>query len=268
MQYLRVFSGRMTRTLCYTLLFALLPAACWAVFGGTLLCSPVEKLWRPEVPGHCMSAQQYWLSVAGIDMGLDFLVLLIPMPAISGLHLPCKQKTTLVLLFLLGFFVCGVSLARLATVLIISDNGDFVLSGIWAIIWSTVEANVGIICACLLALKPLIASILPKLMDETEEIPKHCLRLAIVDPAAWPSDEATLVSPTTPTTPTTYKRQSEGTLKRPSTARSPSHPELRPPGPMPADIESVQLQSPTPARRQGEREVVSMMDMLSGDQMV
>ncbi|KAI7658356.1 hypothetical protein KC318_g11275, partial [Hortaea werneckii] len=72
MQYLRIFSAPRVRIACYCLLVSLLPAVLWAVLGGTLLCRPVRKLWDPQVQGGtCMSAEKYWVSVAGLDIGLD-----------------------------------------------------------------------------------------------------------------------------------------------------------------------------------------------------
>ncbi|KAK1060669.1 hypothetical protein LTR74_011684 [Friedmanniomyces endolithicus] len=235
-QYLRIFSGPRTRALCYSLLATLLPAAAWAVLGGTLLCSPAAKLWEPWLPGHCISAERYWLSVACTDIGLDFLVLLLPLPAITALHLPRGQKFSLILVFALGFVVCGVSIARLCTVLLASEAGAYVESGIWAIIWSVVEANVGIICACLLALKPLMGRLWPGSSLAAEGgssegcvvvPPRYSMRLpdlrTTVAPVGWPSEggsnATTLVSPTTPTTPK-GRRKSEVALKRPSLALS------------------------------------------------
>ncbi|KAK0356747.1 hypothetical protein LTR59_000971 [Friedmanniomyces endolithicus] len=232
-QYLRIFSGPRTRALCYSLLATLLPAAAWAVLGGTLLCSPAAKLWEPWVPGHCISAQRYWLSVACTDIGLDFLVLLLPLPAITALHLPRGQQFSLILVFALGFVVCGVSIARLCTVLLASEEGAYVESGIWAIIWSAVEANVGIICACLLALKPLIGRLWPgsSLVADGGSSegcvvvpPRYSMRLPDLRttgvPVGWPSEggsnATTLVSPTTPTS----RLKSEVALKRPSLALS------------------------------------------------
>lgn len=175
-QYLRVFNGRRTRFCCWLLMAALLPAALWGVFGGIFLCEPTAKIFNPEIKGYCRSAQTYWISVAAVNIGLDFLTLLLPIPFISGLHLPRKQKFLTMLVFLLGFVVCLVSVTRLATVLITSAMGDFVMSGIWAIIWSAVEANVGIICASLLALKCLIVRIFPNAMQESQ-LPSHHMRL-------------------------------------------------------------------------------------------
>lgn len=182
-QYLRIFTYPRTRIVCLILLFPLLPAVCWGVFGGTFLCSPTAKLWKPQLAGHCMSAQRYWYSVAGIDIGLDFLVLLLPLPAITTLRLPRKQKLGLMLVFLLGFFVCVISVLRLFTVYAASVEGDFVASGVWAIVWSSVEANVGIVCASLLALKPLVAKLFPKIMEETVCIMNPCLRVPDWDAA-------------------------------------------------------------------------------------
>lgn len=175
-QYLRVFKGPRTRICCWLLMVSLLPAALWGVFGGIFLCDPTEKIFNPAIKGTCRDAQTYWVSVAGVNIGLDFLTLLLPIPSISGLHLPRKQKVLTMLVFLLGFLVCLVSVVRLATVLITSAMGDFVVSGIWAIIWSAVEANVGITCASLLALKCLVVKCFPKAMHESG-IPSHCMRI-------------------------------------------------------------------------------------------
>ena len=125
-QYLRIFSSRITRFCCYVLLALLVPAVCWSVFGGTFLCAPVAKLWKPQLPGECMDPRSYWLSAAGTNIGIDFAVLILPLPAITQLRLPRKQKMCLVLMFLLGFFVCVVSVIRLATVYSLEKSGRLV----------------------------------------------------------------------------------------------------------------------------------------------
>lgn len=125
-QYLRIFSSRTTRICCYILMFMLVPAVCWSVFAGTFLCTPVAKLWKPQLAGHCMDPRQYWLSAAGINIGMDFTVLLLPLPAVTQLRLPRKQKICLVLMFLLGFSVCVISVVRLTTVYILEKTGHLV----------------------------------------------------------------------------------------------------------------------------------------------
>lgn len=190
-QYLRIFSSRHTRVACYVLLASLIPAICWGVFGGIFLCDPVRKLWTPTISGHCRDAQTYWTSVAGVDIGLDVLVLLLPIPSISGLHLPRKQKLATMLVFLFGFLVCAVSVVRVATVVGVAKQGDMIMSGIWSIIWSVTEANVGIICASLLALRAWVVKLCPRLLEETGP-PSHALRLPMVQNAEsmWRSNDS------------------------------------------------------------------------------
>ncbi|CAK1366496.1 unnamed protein product [Cercospora beticola] len=168
MQYLRIFSGRIIRRSCHILAFLLIPAICWGTFGGIFLCKPVAKLWQPELPGYCRNAQTYWCSVAAVDIFLDFSVLILPMPSIAGLHLPRKQKIATTLVFVMGFLVCFVSVVRVVTVVVASQQGDFVMSGIWSVIWSAVEGNVGIICACLLSLKALVTKLFPRLIVDDD----------------------------------------------------------------------------------------------------
>lgn len=125
-QYLRIFSNRLTRIFCYILLTLLVPAACWSIFAGTFLCTPVAKLWEPRLQGHCMDPRVYWLSAAAVNISMDFTVLLLPLPAIAQLRLPQKQKLCLVVMFVLGFFVCAVSVVRLALVFFLERSGRLV----------------------------------------------------------------------------------------------------------------------------------------------
>ncbi|KAF1346004.1 hypothetical protein BDV97DRAFT_281171, partial [Delphinella strobiligena] len=162
MQYLRIFLDRNMRILIFTLMSCLLAASCWGLFGGVFLCNPIVKLWKPRIPGHCMGLRMYWLSTASVNIVLDFATVLLPMPAICKLKIPVRQRAILVFLFLLGFFVCGVSLARVALVHIATRKHDYTSAGTNALTWSTIEANTGIICASFLALKPLFAKLFPR----------------------------------------------------------------------------------------------------------
>lgn len=264
LQYLRIFSSRNIRMLCYLFLFILLPAASWAIFAGIFLCSPTEKLWKPQIPGHCMDARTYWLSVAGIDIGLDFLILLLPLPAISGLRLPRKQKLGLVLVFMLGFLVCLVSVVRVLTVLITANQGHYVDSGVWAIIWSAVEANVGIICASLLSLKPLVAKLFPKMMEETKP-PRHSMKIAMIEAGNVWRDETTRVYP-----------RSASSFRKPSTSQSKESSVPRqfsaiargslPPLSQMEDVTVIQPEYPPACRHQGGRQDLSLFDMLQEDE--
>jgi hypothetical protein len=223
-QYLRIFTFSNTlRWICRIMFVALLTAACWGILGGTLLCTPTAKLWSPELPGRCMNPRSYWLSVAAVDIVLDFSVFALPLRSIISLHIPRRQMIALKLIFSLGFFVCLVGIARVATVLVKSLQGDHVESGVWSIIWSAVEANAGIICASLLSLKPLIVEFFPHLLDEKAP-PKHCMRLPMIETRTWPGDPSneSIVFQRTASmfsVPSSIRKLSK-TFSRPSTAQT------------------------------------------------
>lgn len=102
-QYLRIFPTRTMRRLTWLLFAALVPSVFWGVFASIFICDPVRKVWRPMTPGKCLSTRTYWVSVTAVNIVLDFAVLALPMPVISRLKLPKKQKIGLVGVFLLGF---------------------------------------------------------------------------------------------------------------------------------------------------------------------
>ncbi|KAI4741389.1 hypothetical protein E4T50_08185 [Aureobasidium sp. EXF-12298] len=178
-QYLRIFPTRTMRRLTWLLFAALVPSVLWGVFASIFFCNPVRKIWLPMVPGKCISTRTYWLSVSAVNIVLDFAVLALPMPVISRLKLPKRQKIALVGVFLLGFFTCAVSVVRLVLVHNAYARHDFTASSAEAVTWSMVEANVGIICASMLALKPLIVYFFPQATKE-RQAPRWSLTLNTV----------------------------------------------------------------------------------------
>ncbi|THY04381.1 hypothetical protein D6D03_03738 [Aureobasidium pullulans] len=182
-QYLRIFPTRTMRRLTWLLFATLLPSLFWGVFASIFICNPVKKVWRPMTPGHCLGTRTYWLSVTSVNIVLDFAVLALPIPVISRLKLPRRQKIALVGVFLLGFFTCAVSIVRLVVVHNAYARHNYTASSAEAVTWSMVEANVGIICASLLALKPLITFFFPQATKERQP-PRWSLTLDTISTMA------------------------------------------------------------------------------------
>ncbi|CAK7215287.1 hypothetical protein SEUCBS140593_002479 [Sporothrix eucalyptigena] len=96
------------------------------------------------------------------------------------MRLPIRQKTILVLTFALGIFVTVVDVVRIyylqqAIIIvrpgassdpdsIFGDVTDFAWNASLSFMWSAVEVNIGITCACIPTLKPLIIKIFPALV--------------------------------------------------------------------------------------------------------
>ncbi|OJD33400.1 uncharacterized protein BKCO1_3100092 [Diplodia corticola] len=165
LQYLRLFQESWAQKLCKALLVVVFGAALYGFFGGIFMCRPVARYWNPLLPGTCRDPETYWVVTSSIGIAMDFVVWLLPMPLLRRLHLPLKQKLGLTAVFALGGFVCIVSVLRLSLVQMYAAAGNAEEGGISAIIWSAIEANVGIICASLMAMKPLLGKVFPWLVD-------------------------------------------------------------------------------------------------------
>lgn len=102
MQYYRVFAAKVTRIASATMIVVLAIYGTWAVLSAFLNCIPVEKFWKPSVPGNCLSEKGLWFSNAAMHISTDVAIFLIPIPALSALQLPKRQKVAMAGIFALG----------------------------------------------------------------------------------------------------------------------------------------------------------------------
>ncbi|KAF1997041.1 hypothetical protein P154DRAFT_442146 [Amniculicola lignicola CBS 123094] len=163
-QYLRIFSRTTLawRIPCYVLLLLILGSAGWGVFGVAFICSPAQKYWKPDLPGMCRDLDAHFVSSAIIGIILDFAIWVLPMRLVWSLKVSRAQRWSLALVFGLGAFVCITSIVRLVLTRAATVRGDVTGAGTNAMICSTLEVNVGIICASLMVLKPLVMRWFPQ----------------------------------------------------------------------------------------------------------
>jgi hypothetical protein len=67
------------------------------------ICVPVQKLWYPELPGHCINQVGTWIANAAATILTDLVILLMPLPQIWRLRLGMREKLGLTAAFCLGF---------------------------------------------------------------------------------------------------------------------------------------------------------------------
>lgn len=141
---------------------ALIASGLWIVMTGFIFCIPVSDFWTVNRTNHtqnCLPEGPVWYSNAAIQILTDTIILLLPMPLLSRLHLPRKQKAGIILVFCVGIFVIATSSARLYELSTMVSGRDFTKTNARAAVWSSLENNVSIICACLPPLHPLISRI-------------------------------------------------------------------------------------------------------------
>lgn len=89
---------------------------------------------------------------------MDFVILILPIPMIWGLHRAWQDKLALNGVFALGAFVCFASIYRIVVLFWISPT-DPTYTVYQATLWTHIEPSVGLICSCL----PIIRGLFPAL---------------------------------------------------------------------------------------------------------
>ncbi|CZT52783.1 related to L-fucose permease [Rhynchosporium secalis] len=141
-------------------------------------CSPVSAAYDPKQSNQkCISIVTLYLCSAPVNIITDLAILVLPIPVLTSMRLPSRQKTILILTFCLGIFVTIVDVIRIYYLQQAVTNQtieqsrlgtgvDFAWNASTALMWSAVEVNVGIICACIPTLKPLVKRILPSMLKD------------------------------------------------------------------------------------------------------
>ncbi|KAJ5231531.1 uncharacterized protein N7469_006119 [Penicillium citrinum] len=149
-------------------------------------CRPVSAAFFSTVPpgATCTDIVTLYLSSSPVNIITDLAILFLPMPILTQMRLPFKQKAILVITFSFGFFVAVVDVIRIAFLqqaaisrqanlssIHIQNSGgsDFSWYASLSFMWSAVEVNVSIMCGCVPSLKPLVARLLPKLIRDTND---------------------------------------------------------------------------------------------------
>jgi hypothetical protein len=127
-------------------------------------CVPIRAAWDvtiAETDKTCIEVRNIYIGGSVPNVLLDILIVFLPMPYVWRLHAPLGQRLILAGMFVLGTFIAVVSLVRLVIFLQIpiSTAGDLTYNFREVIVWSIVEVNIGLVCACLPSLKPAFAFI-------------------------------------------------------------------------------------------------------------
>ncbi|KAI0009285.1 hypothetical protein F4779DRAFT_617732 [Xylariaceae sp. FL0662B] len=137
------------------------------------LCRPISRQWDPSITnGQCLNTFAFYISMSSLTIVFDFNVyvnyhlqkaicgtgltrrfsMFLPFPVLLNSKLQTRKKIILLGLFALGFFVTVIQIIRIQY---FRSYTSYLYSAP-IIMWGTVEANLGIICACIPTMSPLI----------------------------------------------------------------------------------------------------------------
>ena len=109
MLYRRVFDVRKCRVATIVLLVVCVAWGLAAILGLIFQCHPIDGMWNPAdtFTDKCINLKAYYAGIAGSNMGLDIILLAMPIYMVwgyggTGLRLQTSQKLMLTGVFLLG----------------------------------------------------------------------------------------------------------------------------------------------------------------------
>ncbi|KAJ6167640.1 hypothetical protein N7497_000483 [Penicillium chrysogenum] len=146
--YLRIFIQRWFRITCYVLLVIIAFYMVAAFFASIFQCTPVARAWNKTIPGSCINITTNWYANAGFSIATDIIILTLPMYPLYKSKIVLKRKIALMGVFALGAFVAVTSILRMRTLDFSSTSPDTTYD-IASSVWTMMEENVAITCACL-----------------------------------------------------------------------------------------------------------------------
>ena len=78
-------------------LFYAIPTIIWS-------CTPVDKFWYTDKPGHCISYYAQSLTVSIWDCTLDLVILLLPMHRVCKLNMSVGRRAATAIAFFCGYW--------------------------------------------------------------------------------------------------------------------------------------------------------------------
>ncbi|KAK4950681.1 hypothetical protein LTR10_010674 [Elasticomyces elasticus] len=153
--YLRIFPNTVSnhfRMGCYAMMGICLITAVGFTFSTMFQCSPMSyswTLWDGQHEGHCDNTLAQIYAGSGINIVYDLIVFILPIPKLLKVQISNKKKAGIVMTFMVGLFVTACSVIRLAYVVRWRKTTNPTWSYAPIALWSIIEVDVGVVCACM-----------------------------------------------------------------------------------------------------------------------
>ncbi|KAF2197097.1 hypothetical protein GQ43DRAFT_223315 [Delitschia confertaspora ATCC 74209] len=171
-QYLRIAANSYVRLACHILMAFILLNCTQTFLTAVFSCVPVPKFWDDRIVGTCVNKPALWFANAGINIVQDIWLIVLPFFILKKLILRTREKVVLMIILGLGGFASVASILRLQALYVVSKSHDITWDNPGTATWSTIELNVGIICASLPTLRALLSKIFPQIFKSTLQAPR------------------------------------------------------------------------------------------------
>ncbi|KAK6529355.1 hypothetical protein TWF281_008532 [Arthrobotrys megalospora] len=128
------------------------------IFAYIFECPNPSTAWSLDFPRGCVNLPALYYSTASINIATDLIILLLPIPVLRQLQIDKRRKLVLIAIFSVGVVAVAGSVARLWSLWKYQHTVDVSYDAIFILLFSHIEINLAIMCACAPALKPLFKS--------------------------------------------------------------------------------------------------------------
>ncbi|KAH7088184.1 hypothetical protein FB567DRAFT_425201, partial [Paraphoma chrysanthemicola] len=160
--YLRIANGKTFERICKATIYLLAIFCAVCIIVVFTQCMPLSMRWDfiHSVQGHCIDGPVFMYMFSAINIIADIWILVLPIKVLLGIQRPGREKIALIAVFALGVFSCIASIIRLNSVRLWVQSKQPFLDSVPISLFSMVEINIGIWCACIPALKALFSKTL------------------------------------------------------------------------------------------------------------
>ncbi|KAK4172281.1 hypothetical protein QBC36DRAFT_77871 [Triangularia setosa] len=164
--YLRFSTTRLFNHVIYAMLVVVVIANSLAAFGTLFICQPMAAFWdRKIIGGTCVNKDVWYAWLVILNCVTDFILLVLPLWLLAPLKIGISQKAAISAILGTGGFVVGISIFRVVVVSQGWNKFDFTYRFAINYVWSVIETNVAIICACAPTLRALVGRYIPSLLQ-------------------------------------------------------------------------------------------------------
>ncbi|KUI74018.1 hypothetical protein VM1G_09546 [Cytospora mali] len=146
--------------------------AAWLVMTvliGFLICRPVSKNWDPTIPGTCGDRIAGYTAVSVVNVIIDCMMLILPLPMIYNLQTRTGYKLCLFCIFGIGIVTIVFSVVRLLSLNEL-DFDDFSYTAVPVMTWTAAEAGVAVLVASSALLRPVVDKVIQCVKSRSSRI--------------------------------------------------------------------------------------------------
>ncbi|KAJ5488846.1 hypothetical protein N7539_003736 [Penicillium diatomitis] len=163
--YLRIFPSRNFHFAVWTIVFIAGGYSVASIMANIFSCNPIPKSWDLTITtGSCMNRPVFYFANAGLGIFTDFATVAVPIPWLRRLQMPIRQKIAVAVILAMGCFVGIVSCIRLGSLYTLLTSPDLTWATTDALMWCTIELNLGIFGGCVTAIRPFARRYFPRLL--------------------------------------------------------------------------------------------------------